>query len=400
MKTTQVTRLKQLAHQLAPKLSQWRRHIHMHPEPSMQEHDTAAYVVAQLQALGVEDIQTGVGETGVVALIRGQGKKTVALRADMDALELTEKNEVPYRSKRPGLMHACGHDGHVAGLLGVAALLQQLRDQLPGNVKLIFQPGEEGAGGAAKMIADGVLKRPKVSAIAALHVDTETPAGTIAVSRGILCAQVDDVFLSILGKSAHAARPDEGVDAIAVTSQALIAIQQFIARHTNAVDRKLLTIGVIQGGTRRNIVADEVQLIGTIRTLEPEGRAKILRFLTQDLRKLVGAMGARVKLRIEESYPPVINEDRVVDICEAAGAEIVGKGKVLRRAQPALGGEDFAYFGQAGIPSAMFELGIRDEKKGFTSPAHSTTFDFDDRRVLPTGTAMLCDVAWRMLETF
>ena len=399
MKTTQITRLKQLAHELAPKLSQWRRHLHMHPESSMQEHDTAAYVVAQLQALGVEDIKTGVGETGVVALIRGQGKRIVALRADMDALELTEQNDVPYRSQRPGLMHACGHDGHVAGLLGVAAMLQQLRDQMPGSVKLIFQPGEEGAGGAAKMIADGVLERPKVAGIAALHVDTETPSGTVSVQRGILCAQVDEVYMSILGKSAHAARPDEGVDAIAVTSQALIAMQQFIARHTNAVDRKLLTIGVIHGGTRHNILADEVQLVGTIRTLEPEGRAKILRFLTQDLRKLVGAMGARVKLRIDESYPPVVNDDRVVDLCEAAGADIVGKAKVLHRAQPVLGGEDFAYFGQAGIPAAMFELGIRDEKKGFISPGHSTTFDFDDRRVLPLGAAMLCDVAWRMLET-
>lgn len=398
MRPSRASDLKSRAQQLAPQLSRWRRHFHMYPEPSMKEFDTAAYVVSQLQALGVEDIKTGVGQTGVVALIRGQGRKTVGLRADMDALELSEQNDVPYRSRRPGLMHACGHDGHTAGLLGVAAVLQQLRDQLPGNVKLIFQPGEEGAGGAAKMIADGVLEKPSLAGIAALHVDTENPAGTIAISRGLLCAQVDDIYLSILGKSAHAARPDEGVDAISVTAQALIAMQQFIARHTNAVDRKLLTIGAIQGGTRHNILADEVKLIGTIRTLEPEGRAKILHFLKHDLRRLVGAMGGRVKLRIEESYPPVINDDRVVDLCQAAGAEIVGKDKVLRRPLPVLGGEDFAYFGQAGIPSAMFELGIRDEKKGFTSPGHSVTFDFDDRRVLPLGTAMLCEVAWRMLE--
>lgn len=400
MKSSHLGWIKQLAGQLTSDMSRWRRHLHMHPEPSMQEHDTAAYVVAQLRSLGVESIKAGVGETGVVALLRGQGRKTVALRADMDALELTEKNDVPYRSRRSGLMHACGHDGHVAGLFGVAAILQQLRGELPGNVKLIFQPGEEGAGGAAKMIRDGVLERPKVAGIAALHVDTDSPSGTVSVQRGVLCAQVDDVYLSILGKSGHAARPDEGVDAIAVTSQALIAIQQLIARHTNAVDRKLLTIGVIHGGTRHNILADEVKLVGTIRTLESEGRAKILGFLTKDLRKLVGAMGGRVRLRIEESYPPLVNDDRVVGLCEAAGADIVGKDKVLYRAQPVLGGEDFSYFGQAGIPSAMFELGIRDERRGFTSPGHSTTFDFDDRRVLPIGAAMLCDVAWRMLETF
>ena len=398
MKTDLTSRLRRLAAALTPQLSDWRRQIHMQPEASMQEHDTAAFVVARLREIGAEDIRTGVGETGVTALIRGKGRKTVGLRADMDALELQEKNPVPYRSRRPGMMHACGHDGHVAGLLGVAALLQQVREEIPGQVKLVFQPGEEGAGGAARMIADGVLENPKVSAMAALHVSTDFPAGRIGVGRGYATAQVDDVYMTIVGKSGHAARPDGGVDAIAVASQALIAIQQFIGRHTNAMDRKLLTIGVIHGGTRHNILADAVELIGTVRTLEPEGREKVLNFVTKDLRKLVGAMGAGLKVRIEHGYPPSINDDRVADIFEAAGRDLLGAEGVMPRDRAVLGGEDFAYFGRTGIPAAMLDLGIYDEAKGFTAPGHNSRFDFDDRQVLPIGAALLADSAIRMLR--
>jgi metal-dependent amidase/aminoacylase/carboxypeptidase family protein len=191
------------------------------------------------------------------------------------------------------------------------------------------------------------------------------------------------------------------VDSIAVASQALIAIQQFVARHTNSVDRKLVTFGIIRGGTRANVLADRVELIGTIRSLEPEGRSAVTGFLTRDLRKLVGAMGARLRVKIEtDGYPPSLNDDDVVDIVEATGGEMLGAGNVVEIPKPNLGGEDFAYFGLAGIPAAMFRLGIRDEKKGFASPGHSSTFDMDDRRVLPIGAAMLAATAVRMLEEF
>jgi amidohydrolase len=318
----------------------------------------------------------------------------------MDALELPEKNAVPYRSRRPGMMHACGHDGHVAGLLGVAAMLMQLRDRLPGNVKLLFQPGEEGAGGAERMIRDGVLEAPKLVAIASLHVGMDYEAGKIGIGPGYLTAQVDDLDLTITGKTGHAARPDEGVDAIGIASQVLIALQQFVGRHTNPLDRRVISIGMVNGGTRRNIVADAVTLSGTVRTLEPETREKIMTFLTRDLRKLVGAMGGGLRVKIDPGYPPSYNEERVTEIVEAAGADVVGKQNVVPRTRPGLGGEDFAYFGQAGLPAAMLELGIRDEKKGFTAPGHSSRFEFDDRRVLPIGAAVLTDVAFRMLEQF
>jgi amidohydrolase len=393
-------RIMSQARQLAPELVAWRRHIHMNPEPSMEEHDTAAFIVERLREIGVDRVTPGIGKTGVVALIRGRGRKTVGLRADMDALELDEVSDVRYRSRRPGLMHACGHDAHVACLLGVAALLHPMRDQLPGSVKLIFQPGEEGAGGARLMIEDGVLERPRLRALAALHVATDVEAGKIGIRRGWDCAQTDDIDLTVLGETGHAARPDRGVDAIAITSQVLIAVQQFIARHTNAVDRKLVTFGMISGGSRMNILADRVELRGTIRTLEPEGRKAIISFLKRDLPKLVRAMGGRVRVAIKEGYPPLLNDDRVVDVIAAVAEEVVGKDKVVPVPQPVLGGEDFAYFGLAGVPAAMFRLGIRDEKKGYTAPGHNAAFDLDDRRVLPIGTAALASTALRLLDQF
>jgi amidohydrolase len=397
-----LARLLSEAEAMRSDLVAWRRHLHMNPEPSMQEHATMAFVGERLRAIGLDVVRTGVGKTGVVGLIRGGRAKAVGLRADMDALELEEANDVPYRSRRPGLMHGCGHDAHVACLIGAAALLHRRRAALPGGVKLIFQPGEEGAGGARYMIADGVLERPRVRAIAALHVDTQVDSGKIGIRRGCDTARTEDIILVIHGKAAHAARPDQGVDPIAVASQALIAIQQFIARHTNLVDRKLVTFGIIRGGTRANVLADKVELIGTIRSLEPEGRALLLEFLRRDLRKLVGAMGARasVTIKSDEGYPPLVNDDAVNDVVTACATGMLGAERVADVPKPSLGGEDFAYFALAGIPAAMFRLGIRDEKKGFTAAGHSATFDLDDRRVLPIGAAMLAGVAMGMLERF
>ena len=385
------------AQRLAPELVKWRRHIHMNPEPSMQEHETAAFVAERLREIGVERVMTGIGDTGVVGLVRGRGRRTVALRADMDALEMHEQNDVPYRSRRPGMMHACGHDGHVACLLGAASMLQEMRSHLPGNVKLIFQPGEEGAGGAARMIRDGVLESPKVAAIAALHVDTETPSGKVAVRYGADTAQVDDVTLTILGKTTHVARPDLGVDAISAACQAFNAIQQFIARRTSPLDRRVVGFGTIHGGTRMNVVADEVKLQGTIRTIEPETRDAILRFLKGDLKRIVKATGATAKVHIEESYPPLMNDDRVVSAVAAVASEMLGADSIVEIPQPVLGGEDFSYFARAGVPAAMFRVGTLDAKKGFTAAGHNSRFDFDDRRVLPVGAAMLAAVAVRLL---
>ncbi len=370
---------------LRPELVKWRRHLHMYPEPSMQEHETAAYVVEQLREIGIDEIQTGVGETGVVAMVRGGKKrgKTVGLRADMDALEMTEETGAEYASRKPGLMHACGHDGHTAGLLGAGAILHGMRAKLPGNVKLVFQPGEEGPGGALKMINDGVLENPKIASIAALHV--------------IHDAQTDNITLTIIGESSHAAKPHLGVDSISVAAQALIAVQQFVARHTDPIDRRLVTFGIIEGGTRSNILAAQVRLVGTIRTLEPASREAILNFLKKDLGKLVGAMGAKLKVEHEVGYPSLKNDDGVMDAMQSAATEVLGAECVNPVGIPGLGGEDFAYFVQAGVPAGMARLGIRDEAKGFTSAVHKVGFDFDDAVVLPAASATLAGTAIKML---
>jgi amidohydrolase len=372
----------------------------MHPEPSMQEHETAAYVVERLREIGLADIQTGIGETGVVCLIRGAKKrgKTVALRADMDALEMAEETGAEYASRKPGLMHACGHDGHTACLLGAAAILHGMRERLPGNVKLIFQPGEEGAGGALKMIEDGCLARPKVSAIAALHVFGDLQSGAIGLNHGYITAQTDEIELIIRGVSAHAARPHTGVDSISVAAQALIAIQQFVARHTDPIDRRLVTFGIIEGGTRSNILAQQVRLRGTVRTFEPKSRDAILRFVKRDLRRLVGAMGARLRVSHDEGYPPLANDEDVINTIGEAARETLGEARVHELTVPSLGGEDFAYFARAGVPTAMGRLGTYDEEKGFTSTVHRTDFDFDDGVVLPTGAAALAQTAMRLLD--
>ncbi|NLJ35028.1 MAG: amidohydrolase [candidate division WS1 bacterium] len=385
--------------ELRPRLVQWRRHLHQYPEPSMEEYETAAYVVEQLQKMGLDEIKTGVGKTGVTCLIRGaEGHKTVGLRADMDALDLEEKTGAEYASKKPGLMHACGHDAHVACLLGAASILADMREQMSGNVKLIFQPGEEGFHGALQMIRDGCLESPKVSAVFGLHVSVGMPSATIGIRRGTSHAQTDDVEITVHGKSAHAASPHGGVDAISVAAQVLIAVQQFIARHTHNLHQRLVTFGMIEGGTRRNILANSVTLRGTMRNLNLETRETLLKFLQKDLRKIAGAMGARLTVRITEGYPPLVNDDRMVDIAEQAARTVLGDERVRPVLDPGLGGEDFSYFGTEGkLPIAFVRLGIGDESEGVEAPVHTQTFDFDDGKALPTGAAFMAQVALQAL---
>lgn len=381
-------------------LLKWRRHMHMYPEPSLEEYETARYVAAQLESMGLTDICTGVGKTGVTCLIRGRTDgPTIALRADMDALEIEEKTEAEYASKKRGLMHACGHDGHTACLLGAGAILNNMRGELQGNVKLVFQPAEESYGGAREMVLDGCLSNPQVTAISGLHVDTDIQSGCLGIRRGYRNAQTDSVNVTVIGRSAHAATPHRGVDAISVAAQVLIAVQQFIARHMDSLDRKLVTFGIIEGGTRRNILAGQVKLSGTIRTLEPAAREQILYFLQNDLKALAGAMGALLEIELIEGYPPVVNDDCVVDAQEAAGVELVGAECISNISKAILGGEDFSFYSSlGGVPGAMCSLGVRDEKKGYVSSVHTNTFDFNDEVVLPLGAAHLALTAVKLLS--
>lgn len=390
--------MRQRALEMSEQLSGWRRHLHMHPEPSMAEHETARFVAERLREIGLEDVREGVGGTGVVGVVWGQGERCVALRADMDALEMTEETGAEYASRCAGLMHACGHDAHVAGLLGAAAILHEMRDGLPGHVKLIFQPGEEGAGGALRMIEDGVLADPEVSAVAALHVAPDVPAGQLKLNRGFVTAQSDDVDLVIVGECAHAAHPQQGTDAIAIAAQALTAIQQFLGRGTDPVHRKVVTFGMIRGGTRRNILADRVELTGTIRSFEYDTREAIVDFIGNRLRAIVSELGGRLEVTIEDGYPPVRNDDWAVDCMADAAREALGPETVHDAEYPTLGSEDFAFFGrEGGIPTVMGNLGTRDEAAGMTWPVHNTRFDLPDATVLPAAAALLANTAVTLL---
>lgn len=389
----------QRAEELTDDLIAWRRHLHMHPEPSMQEHQTAAFVAGRLREIGIDEIHEGIGETGVVAILRGQGERCVALRADMDALELTEQTGAQYASRNEGVMHACGHDGHTACLLGAAAILHGMGADLPGVVKLIFQPGEEGAGGALRMIEDGVLEDPVPEAIVAQHVQPDIEQGHIGLTRGFVTAQSDSVDLAILGDASHAARPHQGADAISLTAQAIAAIQQFVARCTDPIHRKVVTFGTIAGGTRRNILADRVELVGTVRTYEPATREAIIDFLGNRLRTIVAELGGRLEVGIGEGYPPLWNEDWVLDCAGQAACEVLGSERLAETPYPSMGSEDFAFFQHVGhLPAAMLRLGTRDEQSGFLHAVHTTRFDFNDAVVLPAGAAVYAASAVKLLQ--
>lgn len=386
------------AEELRDDLVEWRRHLHMHPEPSMQEHETARFVVERLREMGIEEIQEGVGETGVVAILRGSGDRCVALRADMDALELTEETGVEYASRNEGVMHACGHDGHTASLLGAAAILHGMGDGLPGIVKLFFQPGEEGAGGALRMIGDGCLRDPEPEAVVAMHVQTDLQQGRIGLTPGFTTAQSDSVDLAIVGEASHAARPHQGADAISLAAQTVVAIQQFVARCTDPIHRKVVTFGTIGGGTRRNILADRVEMKGTIRTYEQETREAIIDFIGNRLRTIVTELGGRLEVSISEGYPPLWNEQWVLDCAGDAAREVLGEDHVEQMPYPSMGAEDFAFFQHVGqLPVAMLRLGTRDEQSGFVHAVHTTRFDFNDEVVLPAGAAVYANAALRLL---
>ena len=391
--------IRSAAEALRKRLVSWRRHLHMHPEPSGGEVGTARFVAQELRRLGIGGIRTGVGGHGVVGLVgRRKGRLAVALRADMDALELTEATGAPYASRVRGMMHACGHDGHVACLLGAAAILHERREALPGAVKLLFQPAEEAGGGAREMIRDGCLVHPRVRAVAGLHLFPDLASGAVGIRRGIYTAQSDSVRIVVRGRGTHAARPHKGVDPIAAAAHLITAIHTFLDRRLDPLEPRVLTIGLLRGGTRVNIVAEEVTLEGTLRTLSPAARRAVVRFLKTDLRRIARAFGATVQTTIHDGYPPLKNDERIVDCIERAAVAMFGRGGTRSVPAPSLGGEDFAFYGVlGGIPTAMCRLGVRDVKKGFVAPLHSTRFDFDDGKVLPVGAALMAQTALEML---
>ena len=389
--------MRQRAQRLYDSLVALRREVHHHPELSFQEHRTAHLVATRLAELGIA-VRTGVGKTGVVGDLGDTGPR-IALRADMDALPIQEANDVPYASEVPGVMHACGHDAHVACLLGAAQLLAEEADagRLPGQVRFLFQPSEEhtddeGLSGAMRMVDEGVMKG--VDAVAGLHVWSELEVGQISLRVGTTSAYTDSLELAIKGREAHGAFPHQGFDAITMAAQVINALQTVISRRTDPMRAKVLTIGTIQGGTKDNILAGEVAMTGTLRTFEPETRetlfAEIERACT-----VARALGGDFELTVIPGYIPINNDPAMTALVRQVGADLLGAENVLE-APLEMGGEDFGCFAQE-APGCFFWLGAAFPGEP-TRAHHHPRFDVDER-CLPLGTALLAETASRYLRS-
>jgi amidohydrolase len=379
--------------QLLPQIVTWRREIHQQPELGFQEHHTADFIHQKLTAWGIEHV-TGIAQTGIVATIHGQQPgKVLVIRADMDALPIHEENQVDYRSRIDGKMHACGHDGHVAIALGTAYYLSQ-NPNFTGTVKIIFQPAEEGPGGAAPMIAAGVLENPDVDAIVGLHLWNQLPLGTVGLRAGALMAAVETFHCTIFGKGGHGAIPQQTIDAIVVAAQVVTALQTIVARNIDPIESAVVTIGEFQAGRAVNVIADTARLSGTVRYFNPQ----YANYFQQRLEQLIGGIcqshGARYELRYEAFYPPVINDAAIVELVRSVTTTLVETPLNLVPNCQTMGGEDMSFFLQA-VPGCYFFLGSANADRGLNFPHHHPRFDFDE-----TALALGVEIFSRCVEAF
>ena len=364
-----------------------RRDFHMNPELGMEEHRTSGIVAEYLRSLGME-VQTGVANTGVVGLLRGiEDGPTVGLRADMDALPITEQSGAPYSSRIEGKMHACGHDGHTAILMGVAKLLSEVRDQIKGNVKFIFQPAEEGPGGAKPMVEAGVLENPHVDAMFGLHLSSiGGPAGKIAVGSGPRSAGTGFARIKIIGYGGHGAHPETSVDAIMASAYVLTALQTIVSRELSPLDPVVITMGTIQGGYRHNVIADVVEMTGTIRTLNAEVKASMPERFERIIKGVCDGLRCTYELEYIQGIESVVNDEAMTDLVRQVGHRILGVENVIEAKEPSMGGEDFCYFAEA-VPSSFFRLMAYNPEKDCIYPGHHPKYNFDEDSI-PYGMAV------------
>ena len=362
-----------------------RRKIHQYPELAFKEEKTAELIAKKLKKLGIK-YQTGIAETGVVAkLIVDESAPTVAIRADMDALPVTENTGLPYSSKNPGIMHACGHDGHIAIVLGTAAVLKENPPE--GNVVFIFQPAEEEQGGAKPMIEQGVLDG--VDTIFGGHIERHYQVGQIGIKSGIHTSHTDAFVIKITGKGGHAARPHLAIDAVLIASQLVVNLQSIISRQIDPIHPSVITIGYLKSGTVDNVIAEKATLKGTIRTTSEFIRAEII----EKIRKLASSMailyGAEIKVEMKPGYPPIVNEERVSKFAVQVAEKLLGKDNTIAIPYPSLGGEDFSYYLQQ-IPGCFVRYGAAKEGHE-TASSHSPNFDFDEE-ALRVGAAYMSEL--------
>jgi len=388
--STILTHIRNKAQEYFPEVQAIRHHIHANPELSFEEYKTSALISEKLTSWGIKH-QKGFAGTGIVGLIEGKnpGKRCIALRADMDALPIQEANDVSYRSQNIGVMHACGHDVHSSCLLGAAHILQDLRNEWEGTVKLIFQPGEEKhPGGASILIKEGALENPKPEAIFALHVYPHLPAGTIGFRAGQYMASADEIYITIQGKGGHAALPHQTVDPISIAALVISGLQQVISRKGNPLIPSVLTFGKIQGGFVTNVIPDSVEILGTFRTMDEKWRYEAHKWIRDFTEQTCAAYGATAIVDIPEGYPSLFNDPALTAKAKNWGKEYAGEDHV-RELDMRMAGEDFSFYTQY-MPGCFFRLGTSKDGKQFIAPVHNARFDIDED-ALQVGMGMM---AW------
>ena len=392
-------RIARLAREIHAETVEIRRHLHRHPELSFQEEQTAAFVAARLESMGISH-QKNVAGRGVVGWIRGLNpeKRLIALRADLDALPIPEENDVPYRSEREGVMHACGHDVHTSSLLGTARILQETSQEWEGTIQLLFQPAEELLpGGASLMIGEGVLDNPRPALILGQHVHPSLEAGRIGLREGMFMASSDEIYLTVTGKGGHGATPHESIDPILIASHIVVALQQVVSRRANPTTPSVLTLGRIESkGGATNVIPNEVNIMGTFRTMDETWRKNAHGHIENIATQMASAMGGSCLVKIVGGYPFLVNNEALTASIRAFAREYLGQEERVVELPMRMSAEDFAYYSQI-MPACFYRLGTGNPEKGITSPVHTPTFDIDEA-ALETGTGLMAWLAIKCLE--
>ncbi len=393
-------KIKHLAEKFHSEIIEIRRHLHSHPELSFQEVETGKFIARKLGEFGIPH-EHGWGENGVVGLIKGKNpeKKVIALRADIDALPILEANDVTYKSKNQGVMHACGHDVHTSSLIGAAKILNSLREEFEGTIKLIFQPAEEKLpGGASILIEEGVLKNPAPAAILGQHVLPALEAGKVGFRPGMFMASADEIYVTVKGKGGHGAMPHDCVDTVLIASHIVVALQQIISRNANPLIPSVLTFGKINStGGATNIIPGEIKLEGTFRTMNEEWRAEAHRRMKKMAENLAEGMGGSCHFNIVKGYPFLKNDEPLTLRARSHASEYLGEENVIDLPMR-MTAEDFAWYSQK-IPACFYRLGTGNPARGITSPIHTDTFDVDENS-LTTGMGLMSWLAVKELEMY
>lgn len=394
-----LSRIRSTIRALQPQLVEWRRYLHQRPELGFREQLTSEFIAQKLTEWGI-DHQTGIAQTGIVALIHGTKSvpgdrpKVLAIRADMDALPIQELNDIPYKSLHEGLMHACGHDGHVTIALGLASYLAHHREQFAGTVKIIFQPAEEGPGGALPMVEAGVLKNPDVDAIIGLHLWNNLPLGTVGVRSGALMAAVETFRCTILGKGGHGAIPQQTIDSIVVAAQVVNALQTIVARNIDPIESAVVTVGELHAGTANNVIADTARMGGTVRYFSPAYEGYFGQRIEQIIAGICQSHGASYDLDYWQLYPPVINDGTIAELVRSVAETVVETPAGVVPECQTMGGEDMSFFLQQ-VPGCYFFLGSANARKDLAYPHHHPRFNFDE-----TALGMGVEIFARCVEKF